>query len=54
MGKKRHCVETIVSNLREAGILPGKGQSLVEVLRGLGISDTIYYKCISGGENTEG
>ena len=39
MGKKRHSVETIVSKLREAEILLGKGQSLAEVLRGLGISD---------------
>ena len=44
MGKKRHSVETIVSKLREAEILLGKGQSLAEVLRGLGISDATYYK----------
>jgi transposase-like protein len=44
MSKKRHSVETIVSMLREAEILLGKGQTLSEVLRQLGISDATYYK----------
>jgi transposase-like protein len=44
MSKKRHSVETIVSMLREAEILLGKGQTLLEVLRQLGISDATYYK----------
>ncbi len=44
MGKKRHSVETIVSKLREAEILLGKGQTLSEVLRQLSISDATYYK----------
>jgi putative transposase len=44
MNKKRHSVETIVSMLREAEILLGKGQTLSEVLRQLGISDATYYK----------
>ena len=44
MSKKRHSVETIVSKLREAEVLLGKGQTLAEVLRQLGISDATYYK----------
>ena len=44
MGKKRHGVESIITILREAEILQGKGQPLTEVLRQLGISDATYYK----------
>jgi transposase-like protein len=44
MGKKRHTLETIITILREADVLQGKGQPLVEVLRQLGISDATYYK----------
>lgn len=44
MNKKRHSVETIVSKLREAEVLLGRGQTLAEVLRQLGISDATYYK----------
>ena len=44
MGKKRHTLETIITILREADVLQGKGQPLVEVLRQLGISDATCYK----------
>jgi putative transposase len=44
MGKKRHTVESIITILREAEVLQGKGQTLSEVLRQLGISDATYYK----------
>ena len=44
MGKKRYTVEVIVSKLREAEVLLGKGQPLAEVMRQLGISDATYYK----------
>ena len=41
MSKKRHSVEVIVSNLREAEALLGRGQSLSEVLR----------QCLTIGKN---
>jgi putative transposase len=44
MGKQRHTAEQIISKLREAEVLQGKGMSLEEVLRQLGISDATYYK----------
>jgi putative transposase len=44
MSKKRHTVESIITILREAEVLQGKGQTLSEVLRQLGISDATYYK----------
>jgi Transposase. len=44
MGKKRHAVEAIVAKLREAEVLMAKGQSLIEVVRQLGIRDSTYYK----------
>ena len=43
MGKKRHTVESIVAMLREAEVQMAKGQTLVEVLKQLGISDATYY-----------
>jgi len=44
MGRQRHTAEQIISKLREAEVLQGKGMSLEEVLRQLGISDATYYK----------
>jgi len=44
MGKPRHTAEQIVGKLREAEVLLGKGMSMEEVLRQLGISDATYYK----------
>ncbi len=43
-GRQRHEAEQIISNLREAEVLQGKGMSVEEVLRQLGISDATYYK----------
>lgn len=44
MGRQRHTAEQIITKLREAEVLQGKGMSLEEVLRQLGISDATYYK----------
>jgi transposase-like protein len=44
MGKPRHTAEQIIAKLREAEVLQGKGMSLEEMLRQLGISDATYYK----------
>lgn len=43
MGRKRHTVEEIVTKLREAEVLQGKGQGVLEVCRQLGISEQTYY-----------
>jgi transposase-like protein len=44
MGKARHTAEQIISKLREAEVLQGKGMTLEETLRQLAISDATYYK----------
>lgn len=44
MGKRRHTAEQIIAKLREAEVLQGKGMSLEEMLRQVGISDATYYK----------
>ena len=44
MGRQRHTAEQIIGKLREAEVLQGKGMSMDEVLRQLGISDATYYK----------
>ena len=44
MSKKKYAPEQIVSLLREAEVLLGKGQSIAEVCRGLGITDQTYYR----------
>ena len=44
MGKQRHSAEQIIGKLREAEVLQGKGLSMEEMLRQLGVSDATYYK----------
>jgi transposase-like protein len=44
MSKKKYAPEQIVSMLPEAEVLLGKGQSIAEVCRGLGITDQTYYR----------
>ena len=44
MGKKKFTPEQIVSMLREAEVLLGKGQNIGEVCRTLGITDQTYYR----------
>jgi len=44
MGRQRHTAEQIIGKLREAEVLQGKGMSIEEILRQLGISDATYYK----------
>lgn len=39
MGKKKFTPEQIVSTLREAEVLLGKGQNIAETCRGLGITE---------------
>ncbi len=49
MGKQRHTAEQIIAKLREAEVLQGKGMSLEEVLRQIGISEATYYKWDTSG-----
>ena len=44
MGRQKHTTEQIISKLREAEVLQGKGMPMEEVLRQLGISDATYYR----------
>ena len=44
MGKKRHTAEQIIVKLRTAEIELAKGQSAVEVVRKLGITEQTYYR----------
>ena len=44
MGKKKYTAEQIVGILREAEVLQGKGQSIGEACRQLGITDQTYYR----------
>ena len=44
MSKKKYTPEQVVTMLREAEVLLGKGQSIAEACRGLGITDQTYYR----------
>ena len=44
MGRQRHTAEQIISKLRGAEVLQGKGMTLEEILRQLAISDATYHK----------
>ncbi len=45
MRKQRHSTEQIIGKLREAEVLQGKGMSMEEVVRQLGVSEATYDKC---------
>jgi putative transposase len=44
MAKKRYRPEEIIGKLREADVLIGQGQKLVEVIKALGVTDVTYYR----------
>jgi transposase-like protein len=44
MGRKRHTSEQIIGKLRTAEIELAKGQSILEVVRKLGITEQTYYR----------
>lgn len=44
MSKKKHTAEEIVTKLREADVLIGKGQTVDEACRQLGVTNQTYYK----------
>ena len=54
MRKKRYRPEEIISKLREADILLGQGQAVVQVIKSIEVSDVTYYRWRKeyGGMNT--
>jgi len=44
MGRNRHTTEQIIMKLREVMVLQGKGQSLSDACRQIGVSEPTYYK----------
>ena len=44
MPKKRTSTEEIITKLREAEILLGKGQTVSEICRAMGVSEQTYYR----------
>jgi transposase-like protein len=44
MKGRKHTVEQIISKLREAEVILGKGQPLARVVRKLGITEQTYYR----------
>lgn len=44
MARKKHTAEEIITKLREADVLTGRGQTMVEACRQLEVSEQTYYK----------
>ena len=44
MGRKRHTAEQVIRKLREAEVELAKGQTTVDVVRKLGITEQTYYR----------
>ncbi len=44
MPKKKHSVEQIIHELREAEVLLSQGKAVAEVCRSLGITEQTYYR----------
>ena len=44
MKGRKHTVEQIISKLREAEVVLGRGQPLAKVVRKLGITEQTYYR----------
>jgi len=44
MSRKRYSAEQVVAKLREADVLLGKGQTVLEVCKQLEITDVTYYR----------
>ncbi len=44
MGRQRYTPEQIIGKLREAEVALAKGQTVVEVVRTLGITEQTYYR----------
>jgi putative transposase len=44
MGRKRHKPEKIVAKLRQVDVLTSQGQSVVEAVRSIGVTEVRYYR----------
>ncbi len=44
MGPKRHKPEDVVAKLRQGDVLVSQGQSVVEAIRAIGVTDVTYYR----------
>ncbi|GMA75297.1 transposase [Methylorubrum aminovorans] len=44
MGTKRHKPEDVVAKLRQGDVLVSQGQSMVEAIRAIGVTDVTYYR----------
>ncbi len=44
MSRKRHKPEEIVTKLRQVDVLVSQGQSIVDAIRQIGISEVTYYR----------
>ncbi|MGA4555401.1 transposase, partial [Methylorubrum aminovorans] len=44
MGTKRHKPEDVVAKLRQVDVLVSQGQSVVEAIRAIGVTDVTYYR----------
>jgi putative transposase len=42
MGTKRHKPEDIIAKLRQVDVLVGRGQSVAEAIRGIGVTGVTY------------
>jgi putative transposase len=55
MPRKRYKPEEIVANLRQVDVLVSQGQSVVDAVRSIGVTDVTYYRWRSefGGLKTD-
>jgi ACT domain-containing protein len=55
MARKRYKPEEIVAKLRQVDVLVSQGQSVVDAVRSIGVTDVTYYRWRSefGGLNTD-
>ena len=44
MGTKRHKPEDVVAKLRQVDVLVSQGQSVVEAIRAVGVTEVTYYR----------
>jgi transposase-like protein len=44
MPRKRHKAEEIVAKLRQVDVLMSQGQSVVDAVRSIGVTDVTYYR----------
>jgi transposase-like protein len=55
MARKRYKPEEIVAKLRQVDVLVSQGQSVVDAVRSIGVTDVTYYRWRSefGGQYTD-